>query len=439
MPKLSKRIVDAALPLSSDYVIWDDELNGFGLRVFASGKRSYILQYRALGRSRRYTIGPHGIWTPEMARTEARVQLGRIAQGDNPAEEKIIDRQAVTVKELAEMYLADMDAGLVLGKRLRPKTHGTIVTDIGRIKRHIIPLLGNRRLKDLVKADVNRMMKDIMLGKTRMSVRTKKLPGKAIVRGGAGTAARTVSLLGGMLTYAGEHGLIDSNPAHGIRKPKDNVRQRRLTEDEYRTLGQMLRNAENSYPTTVNIIRQIAITGCRRSEIINLLWSDVDLDHSCLRLSQSKEGYSVRPIGLPVVEFLESERDYADGSYVFPGWGYDNAFGAFPNQWDAIFKGSPLHGVTAHVLRHSFASLANDLGYTEITIAALIGYSKGTMTSKYVHTVDTALVAAADTVAGYINGLLKGEQYRQAHFASDRSSRRFALDQFLAEARQAEA
>ena len=436
MPKLNKRTVDAALPTGRDYVVWDDDLPGFGLRVFASGRRSFILQYRALGRSRRYTIGPHGVWTPEMARQEAKVQLGRIAQGDNPAEEKLIDRQAITVKELCQMYLADLDAGLVLGKRGRPKAHGTVISDIGRINRHIIPLLGNRRLKDLVKADINRMMKDIMVGKTRTSVKTENLRGKAIVRGGAGTAARTVSLLGGMLTYAGEAGLIDTNPAHGIRKPKYGVRQRRLSEDEYRTLGGMLRAAEQSHPTTVNIIRKLAMTGCRRSEIINLLWNDVDIDHSCLRLSQSKEGFSVRPIGLPVVEFLERERPYADGSYVFPGWGYDNAFGAFPNQWGAIFKGSPLDGVTAHVLRHSFASIANDLGYTEITIAALIGHAKGTMTSKYVHTLDTALVMAADTIAGYIHGLLNGEEFRHATYALDHASRKAALAQFLAQAKR---
>ncbi|MGC1470341.1 MAG: site-specific integrase [Sphingorhabdus sp.] len=439
MPKINKKVVDAAMPNGRDYVIWDSELPGFGLRVFASGKRSYVLQYRSLGRSRRYTIGLHGVWTPETARLEAKAQLGRIAKGDNPAEERMIDRQAITVKDLCQMYLADLDAGLVLGKGGRPKALGTVVTDIGRINRHIIPLLGNRRLKDLVKADVNRMMKDITLGKTRMSAKTKKLRGKSIVKGGAGTAARTVSLLGGMLTYAGEAGLIDSNPAHGIRKPKYAVRQRRLSEDEYRTLGQMLRVAAPSYPITANIIRLIAMTGCRRSEIINLLWKDVDVDHSCLRLSQSKEGFSVRPIGLPVVEFLETELSYADGSYVFPGLGYDNAFGGFPNQWDAIFKGSALDGVTAHVLRHSFASLANDLGYTEITIAALIGHSKGTMTSKYIHTLDITLVMAADSIAGYIHGLLTGEAFRHATFALDHAARKAALDQFLAQARQSPA
>ena len=90
MPKLSKRTVDAAEAKSKDYVIWDDDLAGFGLRVFTTGKRSYVLQYRALGRSRRYTIGPHGVWTPETARKEALIQLARVAKGENPAEERDI-------------------------------------------------------------------------------------------------------------------------------------------------------------------------------------------------------------------------------------------------------------------------------------------------------------------------------------------------------------
>jgi hypothetical protein len=167
----------------------------------------------------------------------------------------------------------------------------TIVTDTGRIHRHIVPLIGSRRVKDLVKADINRVLKDIMAGKC---VETKKLRGKANVRGGVGTATRTVGLLGGILTYAVEAGIIESNPAQGIRKPKDNVRNRRLTEAEYRTLGEMLRAAakDEKYATTVDIIRQVALTGCRRSEIIGLTWSEVDTDGSCLRLVDSKEGAS---------------------------------------------------------------------------------------------------------------------------------------------------
>ena len=436
MAKLTKRVIDAAELREKDYVIWDDDLPGFGLRVFASGKRSYLIQYRSAGRSRRYTIGLHGVWTAELARKEAKVQLGRVAQGDNPAAERQLDHKAITVKELCDLYLNDLKAGLILGKGGRPKKATTIVTDTGRIHRHIVPLIGTRRVKDLSKADINKVLKDIMAGKTRVSVKTKKLRGKAIVRGGAGTATRTVGLLGGILTYAVEAGIIERNPAHGIRKPKDNVRNRRLTEAEYRTLGKILRNAasDDSYQMTVDIIRQIALTGCRRTEMIKLQWVEADTEASCLRLVDSKEGASTRPIGLPVVEYLESRRTGDVGTYVFPGQGDDNAFGSFPNHWEKIFDDTPLADITPHVLRHSFASIANDLGFTEVTIAALVGHAKGSVTSKYIHTLDTALIMAADTISGYIQGLLDGVKFKQTAYALDRDSRKVALARFLRKA-----
>lgn len=291
-------------------------------------------------------------------------------------------------------------------------------------------------MKDLSKADVNKVLKDIMAGKTRVSVKTKKLRGKAIVRGGAGTATRTVGLLGGILTYAVEAGIIERNPAHGIRKPKDNVRNRRLTEAEYRTLGKILRNAANDdkYQMTVDIIRQIALSGCRRTEMIKLQWVEADTDASCLRLVDSKEGASTRPIGLPVVEYLESRKAAGIGTYVFPGQGDDNAFGSFPNYWEKIFDDTPLADITPHVLRHSFASIANDLGFTEVTIAALVGHAKGSVTSKYIHTLDTALIMAADTISGHIQGLLDGIEFRQTTYALDRDSRKAALARFLSKA-----
>jgi integrase len=436
MTKLTKRTVDAADVREKDYFIWDDELPGFGLRVFASGKRSYLVQYRAAGRTRRYTIGLHGVWTPETARQEAKVQLGRVARGNNPSEERQLDYKAITVKELCALYIADLNAGLILGKGGHPKKPTTISTDTGRIDRHILPLIGTRRVKDLTNADINKVLKDIMAGKTRVSVKTKKLRGKAIVRGGAGTATRTVGLLGGILTYAVEAGIIDRNPAHGIRKPKDNVRNRRLTQGEYRALGEMLRKAaENEkYAMTVDIIRQIALTGCRRAEMIKLMWTEADTEGSCLRLVDSKEGASIRPIGLPVVEYLEQRRKGQTNTYVFPGQGEDSAFGGFPNHWEQIFKDSPLSGVTPHVLRHSFASIANDLGFTEVTIAALVGHSKGSVTSKYIHTLDTALIVAADTISGYIQGLLDGKEFKKTAYALDRDSRKAALLRFLREA-----
>ncbi|MBX9822154.1 MAG: tyrosine-type recombinase/integrase, partial [Afipia birgiae] len=120
--------------------------------------------------------------------------------------------------------------------------------------------------------------------------------------------------------------------------------------------------------------------------------------------------------------------------YVFPGQGDDNAFGSFPNHWEKIFEDTSLADITPHVLRHSFASIANDLGFTEVTIAALVGHAKGSVTSKYIHTLDTALIMAADTISGYINGLLDGVEFKQTVYALDRDSRKAALARFLRKA-----
>jgi integrase len=433
MVKLTKRTVEAAQPKSKDYLLWDDDIPGFGLRVFPSGRRTYVVQYRQRGRSRRMSLGPHGIWTAENARREARSQLGRVASGDDPAEERLEDNQAMTVKQLCERYIQDLEDGLILGKGGRPKKQATIDTDIGRIRRHVIPLIGTRRVKDLTRADMVKIMRDIMAGKSRIIVKTRKLRGKSIVKGGPGTATRTLGLIGGILTYAIDLGVIDRNPAHGIKKPKYKVRERRLTEAEYGILGKLISDAKGRdefWPST-DIIRQIALTGCRRSEIINLRWSDVDLHGSCLRLSESKEGRSIRPIGLPVVEFLEKEREAASGSYVFPGYGADTAFGGFPRQWKQLLSGTPLEGLTAHVLRHSFASIGNDLGFTEVTIAALLGHAKGSITSKYIHVLDATLITAADMIAGYVDALLQGTRFQQSALSLDRTARKNALSEFL--------
>jgi integrase len=428
MARLTKRVVDAAEKQSSDYFIWDDDLPGFALRVFQTGKRSYLVQYRAGGRTRRYTIGVHGAWTPEMARKEARVLLGRIAQGDNPAEQRRIDARSATVKDLCSRYLKDAENGLVLGKRRRPKKASTLLIDKSRVHRHIIPLLGTRRVKDLTSSDVVRFIRDVMSGKTKADVKTKAR-GRAIVRGGAGTAARAAGLLGGILTYAIENGIIEKNPVHGVRKPADRMKTRRLSEDDYRTLGRLLCAVagDDHVRSAQLIIRFLVLTGCRRGEGINLKWTEVDAQNSCLRLSDSKEGASIRPVGLPVLDLLESRRTDGLGTFVFSGTEDAKPLVGFPKYWKKLVKGTALEDVTPHVLRHSFASIGNDLGFTEATIAALMGHSKGTVTSRYIHTIDSALVMAADTVTGYISGLLDGVLFKRTSYPLDRAAREATL------------
>jgi hypothetical protein len=191
MSKLTKRSVDAALTTGQDYFVWDVEMPGFGLRVLPSGRKGYVVQYKTGGRggqTRRNTLGQHGVLTAEEARTEARKWLAERAKGNDPIAEHIANRKAETVEQLCRRYLSAAEQGLILGKGNRPKKHSTLSTDRGRVERHIIPLLGKKRVKDITTADVHRFMRDVITGKTAADVKTG-FRGRAIVEGGAGTAA----------------------------------------------------------------------------------------------------------------------------------------------------------------------------------------------------------------------------------------------------------
>lgn len=198
-------------------------------------------------------------------------------------------------------------------------------------------------------------------------------------------------------------------------------------------LGKILENASASEKdkTAATIIRLLALIGYRRGEMTRLRWTEIDFEGSCLRLSDSKEGASVRPIGLTAFEALEGLQKNATSAFVFGGWAPDSAFGALPGQWRKIFASTELADITPHVLRHSFASIANDLGFTEATIAALVDHSRASITSRYIHTVDSTLIAAADTIAAYIHGSLVGVDLRHVGYAVDRSPREKAVAQFL--------
>ena len=180
------------------------------------------------------------------------------------------------------------------------------------------------------------------------------------------------------------------------------------------------------------MIRAIACTGCRLGEIVTLKWADIDAENSCIRLGDSKEGASTRPIGLSVMDFFDRLRADKQGVYVFPGTQSGEPLIGFPKILDC---NSEEHGAVEHYTACSSAQLrdiANDLGSTEVTIAALLGHSRGTITSRYIHTVDTALIMAADTVAGYVQGLLDGVEFKHISFL-DRVRGRLHLGQLFDE------
>ncbi len=187
---------------------------------------------------------------------------------------------------------------------------------------------------------------------------------------------------------------------HGVMRPVDGRRERRLSDDEYASLGAGQRRAvdERLWPPAIAAARFLALTGWRSGEALGLRWVEVDLSRRTARLAETKRGLSIRPLSNVACDVL---RDLSrSGDVVFPPTRGDGRMSGSRSSWDRNAKRAELPpDVTPHVLRHSYASLAADLGYSEPTIAALVGHKGYTITSRYVHSADAALLAAADAVA----------------------------------------
>lgn len=382
--------------------VWDAAVPGFGARRQKSDAVAYVIFYRtAEGRQRWQTIGRHGApWTPEQAREEARRILGGVAEGTDPAADKQAKRHVVTVAELCARYLADADAGRLLVRGGRPKKPLTLASDRGRIEGHIIPLLGRLAVPAVTKQDVERFMHTVAAGETAQSRKTKPR-GVSKVRGGRGVATRTIGLLGAIFTYAIEHQMRTDNPAHRVRKFAENKRERRLAEAEYASLGAGLRQAEGTiWPAALACMRFLTLTGWRSGEALALRWQDVDMARRTAVLPDTKTGRSIRPLSHAACDLLRILPHLGDGALVFPASRGDGLMLGFKKFARRILSLAGLPAdVTPHVLRHSFASLAADLGYSEPTIGALIGHKGHSITSRYMHTADAVLLAAADVTA----------------------------------------
>ena len=311
---------------------------------------------------------------------------------------------------LCREYLEAANAGHVISRRGRAKKASTLKIDEGRVARHIIPLLGRRPIGEVSSADIRSFQRDVTAGKTAADVKTGP-HGRAIVTGGRGAATRTLGLLGAIMQYAVEREYRADNPVRGVRREADQKRRVRLDEAGYRRLGKRLAAAERAGMRwqAVEAIRLIALTGCRRGEIQRLRRREVDLAGQALRLGDTKTGYSVRPIGLVAVKALSRAMERANSEFVFPAIRGTGHFQGADKAWRTI-AGCRIPNVTPHVLRHSFASTAEDVGMTVPTVAALLGHSvSGSTTLGYIHKVDTALISAANRVAEKVADSMEGE------------------------------
>ena len=227
--------------------------------------------------------------------------------------------------------------------------------------------------------------------------------GRAIVKGGAGTATRTLGLLSGIFTYARKMDYRKDNPVHGVARDKAKMRRIALSPDQYAALGSALNQSQDVWQARVGIVL-IVLTGCRRSEIEKLKISEVHAGGSCLALADSKTGFSVRACGKPVLDLLQRISPRASGEFVLPSIRSKGGFyGGLPNAWTRLKSSEPkLAGVTLRDLRRSFSSVADECNLSIPTIGSLIGHSGSSITDQYIIKADPALVVAADLVTAEI-------------------------------------
>ena len=259
-------------------IYYDLELTGFGLRVMPSGHRSWIVEYRSkapetFGAKRRMVIGSPDKLTPEEARKQARKLLAKIELGRDPAADRSRARKAETVSEMLELYMKE---------KIRPtRKRRTAEVFASYIRKHIEPAIGKRQSVGLSRADVLKLHHAI--GKTYPV-----------------TANRVVTLIAAAVSHAKKAGIVPENfrnPAREIDKFREQARERYLSSAEMHRLGDSLRLAETEGlpwiagkskhsatdtckvdPFAIAALRLLLFTGCRSSEILNLRWSEVDLD-----------------------------------------------------------------------------------------------------------------------------------------------------------------
>jgi integrase len=404
--KLTKRIVESApLPAQGQVFIWDGELRGFGLRVAATGVKTFVLQFRNReGRSRRLALGRFGVFTVDQGRDMARIKLGEVAQGQDPADARSAERGGITVSELCDWYLREAERGRIIGRKRRPIKASTLYMDRSRIETHIKPLLGRRKVEALSLVDVEGMQADISAGKTA------KGPGQGrgrLTTGGAGAASRSVSTFHSLLAHAVRLGMIEKNPAVGVRRLASKKRDRRLSVEEIVRLGQTMRDAEaaGEHPVGIAVTRLIMMTGFRLNEAAGLHHAWLNVAAGYIHFADTKTDEQYRAIGSAAIQHILAQPQIVGCPYVFPSDAGDGQFTATDGVIGRLCKRAEIEGVTAHTLRHTFASIAGDLGFSELTIAALLGHAARSVTQRYIH-VDDALKLAVERVSSRIADLL---------------------------------
>jgi integrase len=420
---LTKRYVDSLqFTKKADYLVWDQKLRGFGIRVreYAAKdgtiqkRKTFVVGYRPKGsrQYRRFVIGMYGPMTVEQARIEALRHLSAVSQGDDPLEAKRAERAAQTVREFGEQFLSYVD----------DRRKQTTAREYRRLWiRHVLPALGSKKVAEVSTSDILRLHRSL-----------RETPY---------AANRVVALLGVFFSFAGREGVRPGhdNPTRTTELYPEAPRERFLTADEFRQLGEALTRAESvglpaapgyrrlpkspetakhrtekadvpvkANPFSIAAIRLLILTGCREGEILSLRWDAVDFERGYLRLADTKTGRSVRPLSLSAAELLGTLPRLDRNPFVLPGAKPGQHLQEIKRVWYAVRHAAGLGEVRLHDLRHSFASVPASSGESLLIVRTLLGHRRASTTERYAHLGDDPVKRAADRTAKSIAGWLAG-------------------------------
>jgi integrase len=384
--------------------LWDTEVKGFGVRVSASGRKTYVVKYEWRGKDQTFTIGEHGSpWTPSTARTRALEIVREAGAGEDPGQKKKEQRTALTVSDLIEKWLAE-------GPISRPqKREWSWQTDRSRLRGHAAPVIGRLLATEVKRRDIEFMQAEVARGATA-DKNKRKGKGRVRMTGGPLVAANVVQCVSAMFGWAMDQELVEHNPCLRVKRAKANKRVRFLNDEETRrllnTLDQMERDKEIN-EAHLAVLRLLLLTGARKSEISELRWSEIDWERRCIFLpvERSKTGQRdpIR-LAMPALNILLKWREKAglDNPCVFPSQNGRGVTTAADNSWKVVRARAKLENFRLHDLRHNAASVAVNEGVSLYVAGKLLGHRNASTTERYAHVAHDPIHKAAEAVASRI-------------------------------------
>lgn len=357
---------------------FDDVLPGFGIRIYVSGRKVYVLQKRIAGKQRLVTIGSAAMLSEHMAKDVARRVILRIELGANPADDKQRGKGTPTYSKFLETYWQ------IVSPTWKPSTRE--IHDIYR-RKHLNHAFKRKFLDEIGHADAVRWHAEV----TRSA--------------GPGAANRAMEILKAMFNKAEQWGVLPeySNPFNGVKRNRGRKFERFLSEDEMSRLGRELANEREEQPLQVAVIKLLALTGCRRGEILHLKWSEVK--GRKLKLEDSKTGSRIVWLGEEARSVLDAVPRVSNEDRVFP-------FEANPESkidmcWRHIRQRARLANVRLHDLRHNYASSAARSSETLPMIGDLLGHKSVGTTKRYTHFDDAELGRNASVIGAAIAAVIE--------------------------------